>query len=132
MPSAADALAANKALVRTALTAAFVDRDLSAIERHFADDYKQHNPMVAGGAGGLAEAVKALPPLCVEWGIMVAEGDLVASHSRWTGLGPDPLIVFDLFRIRDGKLAEHWDVMQVEIPADATLSGVAMFEPGEG
>ena len=40
---------------------------------------------------------------------IIAEGDLVATHSTLYSLGPKPLVAFDVFRIEDGKIAEHWD-----------------------
>ena len=46
---------------------------------------------------------------------------------RNVGLGPKPLIAVDIFRIKDGKLAEHWDVLQEEVPAALTASKNPMF-----
>ena len=62
-----------------------------------------------------------------EMGMVVAEGDLVMVHGRYTGWGPNPMIAVDIFRVANGKLAEHWDVMQEEVPASATASGNPMF-----
>lgn len=62
---------------------------------------------------------------------MVAEGDLVAIHGRIHGWAAKPQVVVDIFRIEDGKLAEHWDVLQDEVPAAAGLGGVSMFDPDE-
>jgi predicted SnoaL-like aldol condensation-catalyzing enzyme len=59
----------------------------------------------------------------------VAEGDLVMVHGRYVGWGPKPMIAFDIFRLADGKVAEHWDVMLEEVPAAATASGNPMFAP---
>jgi predicted SnoaL-like aldol condensation-catalyzing enzyme len=41
-------------------------------------------------------------------------------------------VVADLFRIEGGKLAEHWDVLQNEVPVTAALGGISMFDPTEG
>ena len=62
---------------------------------------------------------------------MVAERDFVALHGRIRGWAQSPQVVIDLFRIEGGKLAEHWDVLQNEGPANAALGGIAMFHPGE-
>jgi predicted SnoaL-like aldol condensation-catalyzing enzyme len=62
-----------------------------------------------------------------EPGLVVAEGDYVMLHARITGLGPKPIIGVDIFRIADGKIAEHWDVLQEEVPAAETKSGRSMF-----
>ena len=43
---------------------------------------------------------------------MLGEGDLVVTHGTYHGCGPDPLIAFDLWRVQDGKIAEHWDALQ--------------------
>ena len=52
------------------------------------------------------------------------KGDYVMIHGRYTGWGPKPMFAVDIFRIQDGKLAEHWDVLQEEVPAGAAKSGV--------
>jgi hypothetical protein len=62
-----------------------------------------------------------------EAGMIVAEGDLVMIHGRYTGWGPKPLVAVDIFRVIDGKLVEHWDVLQEEVAASATASGNPMF-----
>jgi predicted SnoaL-like aldol condensation-catalyzing enzyme len=62
-----------------------------------------------------------------EIGMVIAEGDLVAIHGRYTGWGPAPLIDVDIYRVEDGKIAEHWDVAQDEVLE--TASGNPMFEP---
>jgi predicted SnoaL-like aldol condensation-catalyzing enzyme len=60
-------------------------------------------------------------------GMAVASGDLVMVHGRYTGWGPKPMIAVDIFRVENGKVVEHWDVMQEEVPASHTASGNAMF-----
>ena len=123
--------AQNKALVREAMTALFGHREMAAIARYWGVPYIQHNPQVANGADALAPLVKSLPPtFTYEAGLMVAEGDLVMAHGRYIGFGPKPLIVVDIFRVKGGKIVEHWDVMQEEVPTAMTKSGNPMFEPG--
>ncbi|PRY04512.1 hypothetical protein B0G73_112190 [Paraburkholderia sp. BL25I1N1] len=63
--------------------------------------------------------------------MIVAEGNFVAIHGRMHGLASTPQIVVDLFRVEDGKLAEHWDVLQDEVPGTAALGGTPMFDPEE-
>ncbi len=63
-------------------------------------------------------------------GFLVSEGDLVMVHGRYTGIDPKPMIAVDIFRIVEGKIAEHWDVLQEEVAA--TVSGNSMFDPNEG
>jgi predicted SnoaL-like aldol condensation-catalyzing enzyme len=67
-----------------------------------------------------------------EPGLAIAEGDFVAIHGRIRGWADTPQVVVDLFRIEDGRLAEHWDVMQEEVPTTASAAGISMFDPGEG
>ena len=59
--------------------------------------------------------------------MVIAEGDLVVIHSRYEGARPKPLLAFDVFRVANGKLVEHWDVMQEEVPLELTMSGNPMF-----
>ena len=118
----------NTELVRTALTEAFIKKDVTAFDRYFSDDYIQHNPMLGNGR----EALKAmfapiLPNLTVELGMSTENGNIVMVHIRITGFMPKPMILVDIFRVKDGKLAEHWDVMQEEVPAGQTASKNPMF-----
>ncbi len=73
--------------------------------------------------------IPTLKNLSYEIGMVVAEGDLVMVHGRYVGWGPKPLVAVDIFRVKDGKVLEHWDVMQEEVPADKTASGNPMFTP---
>lgn len=123
----------NKALVVEAMTALFQRRDASAVERLYAPDYVQHNPTIPQGREALRALVESLAQdVHYEPGLIVAEGDYVAIHGRIRGWTNEAQIVIDLFRITDGKLAEHWDVLQDEIRGTAALGGVTMFDPGEG
>ena len=60
-------------------------------------------------------------------GLMTENGEFVMVHGRYTGFGPKPMIAVDIFRVKDGKLAEHWDVLQQEVPVDSTASKNPMF-----
>ena len=117
----------NKELVTTALTQLFFKGDMSAIEKYWAENYIQHNPQMPNGREELKKLFTSGGNMKYEMGLIIAEGDFVMVHARITGLGPKPLIGVDIFRIANGKLAEHWDVLQEEIPADKTESGNAMF-----
>jgi predicted SnoaL-like aldol condensation-catalyzing enzyme len=70
-----------------------------------------------------------LKDLSYEIGMVVAEGDLVMVHGRYVGWGPKPLVAVDIFKVKNGKVVEHWDVMQEEVPASSTASGNPMFTP---
>ncbi len=71
--------------------------------------------------------IPTLRGLTYEPGMAVSEGDLVMVHGRYVGWGPKPMIAVDIFRLKDGKVVEHWDVMQQEVLATKTASGNAMF-----
>jgi predicted SnoaL-like aldol condensation-catalyzing enzyme len=123
----------NKALVLEAMTSLFQRHDASAVRRLYAPDYVQHNPNIAQGRDALEALVAGLSEtVWYEPGLVVAQGDLVAIHGRIRGWAEAPQVVVDVFRIKGGKLAEHWDVLQNEEPSTAALGGIAMFDPEEG
>jgi predicted SnoaL-like aldol condensation-catalyzing enzyme len=101
---------ANEALVRKALHELFVQKDASALSRYWSDPYPQHNPGIANGVASLAPLV----PFTESYELkrILSEGDLVVAHGIARGWAPQPVVVFDIFLVRDGKITEHWDVMQ--------------------
>lgn len=123
----------NKALVLDAMTSLFQRHDASAVERLYAAEYIQHNPAIPQGRDALQALVADLSPaVYYEPGLIVAEGDLVAIHGRIRGWSDAPQVVVDIFRIEGGKLAEHWDVLQDEVPVAAASGRIPMFDPEEG
>jgi predicted SnoaL-like aldol condensation-catalyzing enzyme len=123
----------NKALVLEAMTSLFQRHDVSAVERLYAADYIQHNPEIPQGRDALYALVSNLSQaVYYEPGLIVAEGDLVAIHGRIRGWAEVPQVVVDLFRIEGGRLAEHWDVLQNEVPVTDAFGGISMFDPQEG
>ena len=120
----------NRDIVMKVLQGAFVERDVTVVERYFSPDYLQHNPRIPNGPEAIAHLIPTLnKDLSYELGMVVAEGDLVMVHGRYVGWGPQPLVAVDIFKVQDGKVVEHWDVMQEEVPATATASGNPMFSP---
>ncbi|MEQ1962150.1 nuclear transport factor 2 family protein [Xenorhabdus khoisanae] len=87
----------------------FTDRDVGALERYFAPNFIGHSPLVKDGLAGLRELVQAHPELHHETYRVLQDGDLVAIHGRFTGLDDQPLVGFDLYRVADGLIVEHWD-----------------------
>ncbi|WP_244271622.1 nuclear transport factor 2 family protein [Stappia indica] len=123
----------NTALVLEAMTSLFQRHDASAVERLYAEDYIQHNPEIPQGRAALEGLVESLSPsVHYEPGLTIAQGDLVAIHGRIRGWSEKPQVVVDIFRVENGRLAEHWDVLQDEVPLTAGVAGLAMFEPREG
>jgi predicted SnoaL-like aldol condensation-catalyzing enzyme len=118
----------NKDLVRTAMADLFGRRDLTALERYWDPGYIQHNPRMPNGTDFFRKMIPSLPPhFAYEQGLVVEDGEFVVAHGRYVGWGEKTMIGVDIFRVRNGKLVEHWDVIQEEVPASASLSGNAMF-----
>lgn len=119
----------NKALVLEAFDTLFNKRDYEAAQRFWSDRYIQHSAHIAPGRDGLFSLIRTLPDsLKYENQIIVAEGDYVIAHGRFSGIGrPAAWIAADIVRIEDGKLAEHWDVLQDEATQAQSVSGLPMF-----
>ncbi|HEY4765571.1 MAG TPA: nuclear transport factor 2 family protein [Candidatus Acidoferrales bacterium] len=119
----------NKALVLEAFDTLFNKRDYAAAERYWSPDYIQHSAHIAPGRDGLFNLIKSISPtLKYEPGTIVAEGDFVIVHGRFSDFGlPVNWIAADIVRIQDGVLVEHWDVIQDEATAEQSKSGQPMF-----
>src|SRR6266849_9058354 len=121
--------ARNKALVLEAFDTLFNKRDYAAAERYWSLDYIQHSAHIEPGREGLFNLIKGIPPtLKYEAGVIVADGDFVIVHGRFSGFGaPVNWIAADILRIEDGLLVEHWDVIQDEAKKEQSKSGKPMF-----
>jgi len=119
----------NKALVLEAFDELFNKRDYVAAERYWSPDYIQHSAHIEPGREGLFNLVKGLPPtLRYEAGTIVADGDYVIVHGRFSGFGaPVNWIAADVLHIQDGLLVEHWDVIQDEVTEEQSKSKAPMF-----
>ncbi len=123
----ADISQKNKEIVQSFYNAVFIRHDLSGLDGCMRDDYIQHNADVPPGKAGFIkffkETFRAIPDFKYTLKKMVAEGDLVMAYSTTTGthtggawLGKPAtgnklnFDVVDIFRVREGKIAEHWDV----------------------
>ena len=119
----------NKGLVLEAFDSLFNKRDYAAAERFWSPHYIQHSAHIAPGREGLFDLIKSLPhTLKYESGTIVAEGDLVIVHGRFSGFGaPVNWIAADIVRIQRGILVEHWDVIQDEATEEQSISKRPMF-----
>jgi predicted SnoaL-like aldol condensation-catalyzing enzyme len=119
----------NKALVLAAFDTLFNKRDYAAAEHFWSPNYIQHSTHIEPGREGLFNLIKASPAsLKYEPGVIVADGDFVVVHGRFSGTGlPRNWIAADVVRIADGVLAEHWDVLQDEAARAESKSGLPMF-----
>ena len=119
----------NKAIVLEAFDTLFNKRDYIAAERFWSPNYIQHSAHIEPGRHGLFNLVKSLPStLKYEPGVIVAEGDYIILHGRYSNLGlPVNWVVADIVRMQDGILVEHWDVIQDEATREQSKSGNPMF-----
>ena len=111
----------NKEIVLAAVDALFVRFDAEAAAELLAPDYIQHNPGVPSGAAPLLGFVPALAEsgLEVEIHRVLAEDDLVVLHTTYRNaqaFGAEQMVAFDVFRVADGKLVEHWDNLTALTP----------------
>ena len=121
----------NKANVVAFYTTAFNDAQPElAVARYVGDTYIQHNPLAANGPQAFIAFVKAFtaqyPQLNVDIKRVIAECDLVVTHSHLT-LSPTDRgsAVADIFRLdREGKVVEHWDVIQPVPETSANDNGM--------
>lgn len=119
----------NKTLVLEAFDTLFNKRDYEAAARFWSDTYIQHSAHIKSGRDGLFDLIRNSPAtLKYEPGTIVAEGDYVIVHGRFSGTGrPRNWIAADVVRVADGLLAEHWDVLQDEATEAESQSGLPMF-----
>jgi len=120
---------ANKALYRHYIEDTWNKHDPSAVGRYLAPDYIEHNTNLPPGLEGrkkfMATVLTAFPDYHAEIQEVVAEGDRVVARVQFTGTNEGPydgrppthnklsFNTADFFRIADGKIAEHWDVVNV-------------------
>jgi predicted SnoaL-like aldol condensation-catalyzing enzyme len=119
--------ALNKKIVTDFYRLVFEPRNLDLIEQYIAPDFVEHNPSIEGGRDGLVRFIKALPrPASDDVGpemksppaYVVAEGDLVTFIFKQKATDPKDKsktydrYTFDMFRIKNGKIVEHWDGAQ--------------------
>jgi len=119
----------NKELVLKAFDTLFNKRDYATAEAYWSPKYIQHSAHIEPGRDGLFNLVKGIPAtLKYQPGLIVAEGDFVIVHGRFTGFGlPVNWIAADILRIENGILVEHWDVIQDEATEAQSKSKAPMF-----
>lgn len=121
--------AENMAIVGAYADGLFRQRDFSVIDRYLAPDFVQHNPHAPDGIDGVKgfaeHVIGGNPDLVAEARRFAASGDYVFVHSLFKMDARERgSALVDIFRIKDDRIAEHWDVIQ-EIP-ETTASGNPM------
>jgi predicted SnoaL-like aldol condensation-catalyzing enzyme len=114
------------ATARQVMIEIFRNRDATAIDRFFSDSFVQHDPNILDGTAGLKAFVAEVansPTSNVTIYRTVVDGDLVMLHSKYQSLPgfSGPVIAFDLFRFKNGRIVEHWGGQTPE--ADPNPSG---------
>jgi predicted SnoaL-like aldol condensation-catalyzing enzyme/predicted ester cyclase len=119
----------TKQMVLEAFDTLFNKRDYEAAERYWSPHYIQHSAHIPPGREGLFNLVRAAPPsLRYENSLIFSQGDYLMLHGRFTGNGrPRAWVAADVLRMKDGLLAEHWDVLQDEATEEESQSGRPMF-----
>lgn len=134
-PTAATELgktAENKAFVHEFVDTILVKGEMDKVSRFFdGDRYLQHNPMVADGLSGLSAALKAMAEKGVAMKYdrvhkLLGEGNFVLVVSEGS-FGGKPTSFYDLFRVENGKIAEHWDTIETLLPRDAWQNSNGKF-----
>jgi len=134
---AADSRAStNKEIAIQSMTDVFVNRDLTGIERYFAEPYIQHRTDVGDGLvelrGFLANILKERPTFSTHIYRAISDGDMVMLHSVYVGsprAEGELLAAFDLFRFKHGRIVEHWDALTLQgapnLSGHSTVDGPA-------
>lgn len=118
-------------LVINAVTAIFTNFDPDAAQQLLAENYIQHNPAVPTGAAPIIGFIPALKDsgIIATTHRVISEGNLVVLQSTYENaqaFGAPTLVAFDVFRVEDGKVAEHWDNLQA--PGAPNPSGRTMTD----
>lgn len=120
----------NRELIKRFYDEVFNNRDISNIDKYMNDDYKQHSAGVKDGKEGFLEFCSKFLPLepHAEIKQIISEDDLVCVFFKCTMRSNNSVNkVTDIYRIQDGKLAEHWDVVEHDVGCTTSLHSNCLF-----
>ncbi|MCI9845536.1 MULTISPECIES: ester cyclase [Flavobacterium] len=105
----------NKQIAITAYQKIFGDLDTTGVDEYVSKNFVQHNPTISDGQEGVKSLVEMLisqgvPKQKIDFKHIVVDDDIVILHSRYEMSGKEWRFI-DIYRIENGKLAEHWDAM---------------------
>ena len=119
----------NKALVKQ-FFAAVEGRDKATVEKIVREDYIQHMPMIPSGRAAILHYIDMVAPKGLgkmpQFARVIAEADLVMVHFRRDDPN-GPVATMEIFRIKDGQIAEHWAVTEPIPPADKARNSNGMI-----
>jgi predicted SnoaL-like aldol condensation-catalyzing enzyme len=130
-PAGDETTAVNEALVVYMFEQLLYDNNPSVIDKYVSPTYIQHNPFLSDGPEGLRKYIESRQamdpqPRNLLWRV-VAQGDLVSIQNEYQQNGADYADIVDTFRVKNGKLAEHWDVIQFLSGPTHTVSGNDLY-----
>lgn len=115
LSNSSSSIEANKKLVADFYQEVFGDKNIAAIDKYIGEIYIQHNPNLADGKEalkqGLTQWFAGVAKEKIDIQRINAEGNFVYIHTK-AKVGTAIFSVIDIFRIENGKIVEHWDVMQ--------------------
>ncbi|MEO5876350.1 MAG: hypothetical protein ABIS86_05000 [Streptosporangiaceae bacterium] len=96
---------------------------LAAANRYYSQEFIQHSPIFPAGWDGLIASIDHAKGLGASYEVLraIGDGDLAVLHARVTGFAEHPLIMFNVYRVADSKIIEHWEGLQPEF--DPALAG---------
>lgn len=112
------------------LDSAFNRHDMAHVATYWSDKYIQHNPLLANGVPAIKSAIEDPRNQNMTWvaGMTFSSGDIVAVHGLYRNfLGEKDMVTVDFLRFANGKVVEHWDVMQEAVKPEHSANGNAMF-----
>ncbi len=107
----------NKILIKDFYREVFDEKEIDKADKYIATNYIQHNPWAGDGLEAFKQFFafyfKENPNFSMSIKRIIAEGDLVAVHVLGQQDNNDVgSAVIDIYRVQDGKIVEHWDVLQ--------------------